>query len=164
MMKLQHLLLAAVAACTFSACSLNGSAESTPLLRVGAINESRQDTLDFMGNRLDTVYVGDTIKFFTQSLCRYNRLLELNIVSSDTSHVEFLWGREGLLDSLFTAHGDGHFELDGRTNYLSFPFQYIIKQPKDGLTLTFSVLTDASSEYNTNSVTVITPAKEAAEK
>ena len=124
-MKLQHLIPAAVAAAalSLSSCNPTGTSEATPRIGVAAINLATQDTLGFTGNRLDTVCVGDTIQF--QSIVNgiYNGLLEYHIVSSDTAHVEFLWGSENKLDSIFNSHEGGSFYMDGQYSQLFFPFK-----------------------------------------
>ena len=158
-MKLKPLILAAAAALTLSSCNMEGTSEATPRIGVAAINLATQDTLGFTGNRLDTVCVGDTIQFQSIVDGMYNGLLEYHIVSSDTAHVEFLWGSENKLDSIFNSHDGGSFYMDGQYSQLFFPFKYIIKDSINDLSITFSALTDASAEYSQASLRIFTPAR-----
>lgn len=141
-------------------CKLTGNSEATPQLALGAINITENDTLGFYGDRLDSVYIGDTIQFYTQVYSQYNEIKEYYIKSSDTASVKFLWGDEAKLDSIFVSHGEGKFVMDETANMLSLPFKYIIRKPKEDLKLTFSVLTNASMDYNSRTITIITPMKE----
>ena len=103
--------------------------------------------------------VGDTIQFQSIVNGMYNGLLEYHIVSSDTAHVEFLWGSENKLDSIFNSHEGGSFYMDGQYSQLFFPFKYIIKDSINDLSITFSALTDASAEYSQASLRIFTPAR-----
>ncbi len=157
-MRLPHFVLLAVAVWVFSSCRLSSTQESSPRIGVAAINLSREDTLSFTRNYLDTVCVGDTVLFQTILQGVYNNLLEFHILSSDNERVEFLWGEKADLDLLFTSYQDGSFYLDGRYSELYFPFKYIIRDTVGGLQLSFSVLTDAGDGYNTASLVIYTPA------
>ena len=166
-MKTPHFILLAVFGLIMASCRLTGDAESTPEIYLKAMRIAGKDTtyLHFMGNVLDTIRVGDTITFRTDVYSQYNNLLQYKITSSREKSVEFIWSDiDESLGTLFTSETDydkGLFVMPGTFSHLYFPFKYIAKEDEKNLTITFSILNDASRNYNSISTTIVTPIKAA---
>ena len=169
-MKIYQFILFGLISLALFSCKLDGVSESTPgfyLVKIMHIAGNDTTHLNFQGNTLDTISVGDTITFQSVVYSQYNKLLQYNITSSREKSVEFLWGEKEHLDSIFTSSSDydkGLFVMDGTFSELYFPFKYVAKEAEKDLKLTFSVLNDASSNYNSTTVTIVTPIKEAVQE
>ncbi len=169
-MKLYHFILAVIISCIFISCNLHGDSEATPALNLKALHVVGNDSTElkfYNGNVMDTIYVGDTITFLTVVYNQFNNLLEYRITSSREKSVEFIWSDKNSMDSVFTAASDydkGLFVMDGTFPTLYFPFKYIAKEAENDLKLTFHIVNDASRDYNTTTITIVTPIKEKEEE
>jgi len=163
-MKPHHFILLSLLSLVFVSCDLNPKSESTPHFDLRAMHIVDGDTtfLNFRGNVMDTIFVGDTITFQTVMYSQFNNLLQYQIVSSREKSIEFQWVDKAALDSLFSSKSDydkGLFIVQGNFSRLHFPFKYIAKEDEKDLKLTFTILNDASQNYSTTIMTIVTPIK-----
>ena len=170
MKALYFILLVVVFGLITTSCRLTGDAESTPNIYIRAMHIVGEDTtyLKFSGNTLDTIRVGDTITFQTDVYSQYNNLLQYSITSSREKSVEFIWSEiDENSGTLFTPESDydkGLFVMSGTFPHLYFPFKYVAKEDESDLKLTLLVLNDASQDYNSTSITIVTPIKASEEE
>jgi len=164
-MKLQHFILAGFLGFVFSSCDLSGRMESTPRFGFQAMHIVNGDTTVLNFHHVpDTILVGDTIHFQTWLDGGFHGLTEFRITPSQRRSVEFIWLPKDSLDLHFTNASDyerGIFMMDGTFWGLHFPFQYVALEADEDLILSFTVQNAGSRNYNTTTVSIRTPIKEA---
>jgi len=164
-MKLQYFILAGFLGLVFSSCNLRGEAESTPQLSFGAMRIVDGDTtfLIFVHAPFDTISVGDTVFFQTRLDGVFHPLSEFRITRSRDRSADFVWAPKDSLDMFFTDASDfdrAIFKMPETYDILHFPFQFVAKEADENLTLTFTIRSTASQNFNTKAVTIRTPIKE----
>ncbi len=99
---------------------------------------------------LDTITVGDTITFITYISGVHNNLVELQIYSSDSNCIKFIWPEKAKLNSLFLSTSDyekGIFKMDGTHSGLYFIFDYIALAESNDATIFFKAVSNATKTH-----------------
>lgn len=151
----------------FTACNLTSESNFKPEIKFiqnPIVNNS--DTLDiFLTDqagvyRMDTLQVGDTVKFRLYISGFSNNLKEFRLTQSADSVSEILLPTLSSMDSVFLStskYSEGLFLMDGTATTLFFPFEYVAKKPSLEAKIIFSVISDANFEYNQYSLVLKIP-------
>lgn len=151
----------------FAACNVDNTVNYRPEIQFYKNpTTNKMDTLniyytDLAGvYRLDTVAVGDTINFQIYVTGYTNNLKSLIITQSADSLSKMLLPSKSSMDSIFLStsnYAEGKFLMNGTATSLFFPFKYVAKKVSKEAKLTFSVVSDASYDFNQFSFTLKTP-------
>lgn len=170
-MKIRFLIIIILAAVYFSSCSLEGSSNYTPqivLLQNPVLQNG--DSLGFYYTdegsvyRLDTIQVGDTVRFHLYMHGYTNNLLAFYIEETTDSAAKVILPDKSSMDSVFLSSSDyskGKFLMNGKSTTLFFPLRYVALKPSGIAKIQFTVVSDANFKdlwgSNTASVTFKTP-------
>jgi len=172
-MKLKKLLLIVSVAFVLAACNLKGSSNYTPTIYLyKPIDITAHDTLKVKNTStasqylMDTVQVGDTVKFAMFFQGYSNFLTNIQIEESADSVTKLIFAPKDSLDILFKSTSDnahGRFVAPGDYNQLYFAFKYKAKKVSKTAYLKFTVVSDANFDdgvsSNTSTFTLLTPIK-----
>lgn len=167
LMKIRQFILISFIGLSFMACNLTSVSNYKPeisFLKNPTVCDS--DTLNIyltdQANvyRLDTIHVGDTIRFKMFINAFTNNINEYTMNQSADSVSKFILPNKTQMDSIFTASSNynaGIFYMKNKANNLFFPFEYVALKPSLDAKITFNVVSDANFEYNQNSFVLNTP-------
>jgi hypothetical protein len=172
-MKTHILFLLLLAMFTFSACDLSNESNYTPgIFFLQNPLKNDLDTLksyytDVPGTFLmDTIQVGDTVRFFLYLDAYSNILQTFYLKHSPDSVAEIILPDMSSMDSIFIESSDyskGNFYTNGIPSTLFFPFRYVALISSTDARLEFTVISDAVFDNgfgsNTNSIILKTPIK-----
>jgi len=166
-MKTLLILLSGVLIIAFTACSLNSESNYRPEIQfVQNPIANKTDTLNIFYTdlsgvyKLDTISVGDTVRFQLYLTGYTNYLKQFYMTESADSVTQILLPAVSSMDSVFlptSKYKEGKFYMAGTSTSLFFPFQYVAKKASLEAIITFSVVSDANFEYNQNSFVLKTP-------
>ena len=149
----------------FTACNLKSESNYQPdieFVKNPLLNDS--DTLHVyytdQGYRLDTIRVGDTVSFQLYITGFANNLKEFYLTTSSDSVSEVILPSKTSLDSIFlptSNYNQGKFLFAGTATALFFPFKFVAKKVSADAKITFSVMSDATIDYNQFSFVLKTP-------
>lgn len=166
-MKTQKYLLLGLIILAFTACDLNSESNYKPdivFTQNPIVNNS--DTLNVFYTdqadvyRMDTVEVGDTVKFRLYITGFSNHLKEFHLTQSADSVSKIILPNINSMDSVFLSsskYSEGQFLMDGTATTLFFPFEYVAKKASLEAKLIFNVISDANFEYNQYTFVLKTP-------
>ncbi|MPM85081.1 hypothetical protein SDC9_132158 [bioreactor metagenome] len=172
-MKTRILSLLLLVMVAFTACDLSNESNYTPgIFFLQNPLKNNQDTLksyytDIPGTFvMDTIHVGDTVKFFLFMDAYTNKLQTFYLNHAPDSVARIILPDPASMDTIFTDNSDyakGKFYMNGISSYLFFPFQYVAKRSSMDARLEFTVVSDAVFDSgfgsNTSSLTLKTPIK-----
>ncbi len=151
----------------FIACNVDNTVNYRPEIQFYKNpTTNKMDTLniyytDLAGvYRLDTIAVGDTVSFQIYVTGVSNNLKSFIITQSADSLTKMILPSKSSMDSVFMSNSnytEGRFLMNGTTISLFFPFKYVAKKASREAKLTFSVVSDASSDLSQFSFTLKTP-------
>jgi hypothetical protein len=170
-MKIKLLFIIAVVSVYFTSCSLEGGSNYTPqivLVRTPLLQNG--DSLSFYYTdeggvfRLDTMEVGDTVRFQLYMEGFSNNLLAFYIKDITEGAAKIILPEITSMDSIFlptSDYNDGKFLMDGKSTSLFFPLRYVALKPSGIAKIQFTVVSDANFKdlwgSNTASITFKTP-------
>lgn len=172
-MKTRILSLLLLVVIAFTACDLSNESNYTPgIFFLQNPLKNNQDTLksyytDVAGTFvMDTINVGDTVKFFLFMDAYTNRLQAFYLSHGPDSVAKVILPEASSMDTIFTDDSDyskGKFYMNGGHSFLFFPFQYVAQKRSMDAKLEFTVVSDAVFDSgfgsNTASLTLKTPVK-----
>ena len=164
-MKTYIFLLLGVIAVAFSSCNMTSEANYQPAIEFFAAPQLNGKTSLNIGysagvQTLDTIAVGDTVAFYMYLDGYANNLLTYTMTQTGDSVTKIIYPSVATLDSIFlpsSNYNNGVFNIKGEFNSLRFPFKYVAKKASTEAKIIFSVVSDASFEYNQSSFTLKTP-------
>lgn len=170
-MKIKLLFIIAVLSVYFTSCSLEGGANYTPqivLVRTPLLQNG--DSLSFYYTdeggvlRLDTIEVGDTVRFQLYMEGFSNNLMAFYIKDITDGAAKIILPEKTSMDSIFlptSDYADGKFLMNGKSTSLFFPLKYVALKPSTNAKIQFTVVSDANFKdlwgSNTASMTFKTP-------
>jgi len=174
-MKTKHLILLSLIVIGFTACSLSGSVNNTPVIYFmtdpvvnRTVTLQKYYTDESGVYRMDTINVGDTVSFHLLLYGFSNNLTSYYITQSDTASAKLILPSTSSLDSVFSTTASnyytGKFIFKSKITSLYFPFRYVAKKATNTAKLTFLIVSDAnfnnassSLSSNTYQFSLLTP-------
>lgn len=150
-----------------SACDLTGESNYKPdidFIQSPVVNNS--DTLSVYYTdqadvyRMDTIQVGDTVRFRLYITAFSNHLKAFYLTQSADSVSKVILPNTSSMDSIFLStskYSEGKFLMDGTASTLFFPFEYVARKASLEAKVIFSVVSDADFEYNQSTFILKTP-------
>ncbi|MDD4490508.1 MAG: hypothetical protein PHD30_08430 [Paludibacter sp.] len=171
MKKLYILLL--ILPLIFISCDFSGESNYTPNISIPVSPlKNNQDSLNiFWTNEsgvflMDTIQVGDTVRFVLRLDSYANRLTAFSVKHTPVKATAVLYPPVNQNDSIFNPDSDfekGDFYLYPNYSILFFPFNLVAVEPSEEAKLEFKVVSDAQfdSGFSSNSTSIIlkTPIK-----
>lgn len=170
-MKIKLFLITVIAAVYLTSCSLEGGSNYTPqimLIRTPLLQNGDSLSLYYTDEggvfRLDTIEVGDTVRFHLYMEGFSNNLLAFYIKDITDGAAKIVLPEKTSLDSVFlptSNYTDGKFLMNGKSTSLFFPMRYVALKPSGIAKIQFTVVSDAIFKdlwgSNTASITFKTP-------
>ena len=166
-MKFRFILPALLMIITFSACNLDNTSNTSPVVTLYSprVNGDSIVKMYFTDEtqsavRVDSLHVADTISMLVVADARANSLTEFDIVPSDTSAIKVI-----IPDSIedYIASGsipkEGKYLMKPKTMLFYYPLTFIPQKPVEKLTINFKVTNDAVSVPNTSAFEFSFPIK-----
>lgn len=175
-MKKYFLLFVIATATILQSCDIEGSENYTPIIELAEyITNQKNQILTFRSTTepgtvlLDTIYIGDTIRFSFYYNGFANNITSISLKQSADSLTRIELPPTDSLDNFFSAESDyqrGYFVLNQKATFVHFPFMYIPRVKSNEAKLTVTVTSDAQSDgfsgvSNQSEVVFKTPIKEA---
>jgi len=172
-MKTRIFTLLVLVIVTFTACDLSNESNYTPgIFFLQNPVKNNQDTLrsfytDVPGTFvMDTVQVGDTVKFLIYLDAYANNLQNFYLNHAPDSAAKIILPEASSMDTIFKDNSDyakGKFYFRDSHSFLFFPFRYVALKPNLDAKLEFLVVSDAvfDNGFGSNSSKIIlkTPIK-----
>lgn len=164
-MKRSHFIIFGLILLGFTACNLKSESNYQPDIRFvknPVVNDTTSLNVYYtdLGYRMDTIRVGDTVSFQIYVTGFANNLKEFYLTTSTDSVSEVLLPGKASLDSIFlptSNYNQGKFLFAGTATALFLPFRYVAKKVSADAKITFSVMSDATIDYNQFSFVLVTP-------
>ncbi len=166
-MKFRFILPALLMIITFSACNLDNTSNTSPVLTLYSprVNGDSIVKMYFTDEtqsavRVDSLHVADTISMLVVADAGANNLTEFDITTNDTSAVKII-----IPDSIeeYIASGsipkEGKYLMKPKTLIFYYPLTFIPQKPVEKLIIKFKVTNDAVSVPNTSAFEFSFPIK-----
>jgi hypothetical protein len=151
----------------FTSCDLNRESNHKPdIVFVQNPMVNNADTLNVYYTdqanvfRMDTIFVGDTVRFRLYITGFSNNLKQFRLNQLSDSVNKIILPGTSSMDSVFLSgsnYAEGKFLMDGTATSLFFPFEYVAIKASLEARLIFIVVSDADFEYNQFSFVLKTP-------
>lgn len=169
-MKTKLLIIFGLIIMAFSSCDLNSESNYKPTIQYYTPALSGKtplglyltDAADVV--RMDTIHVGDTVSFYMVFDSYANNLVTLSIAQSADSVTKLILPPVSQLDSVFgptSNYNSGTFNLRTKSSSLFFPIKYVALKATNDAKIKFTIVSDATVEYNLTTLTFKTPIKPA---
>ncbi len=173
-MKIHLLLIISIISIYFSSCTLDGHSNHTPqifLLRNPILQNGDSLNTYYTDEggvyKMDTIQVGDTVRFHVYMDGYSNNLLAFYIKNNTDSAAKIILPKKSSMDSIFLTTSDyagGKFLMDGKSTTLFFPLGFVALKPSNTAKIQFTVFSDANFKdlwgSNSASITFKTPIKD----
>jgi hypothetical protein len=170
-MKKHLITLLVLSALIFASCDFSGESNYTPnIYFVHNPIRNNQDTLNAYFNTeaesfvMDTIQVGDTIRFLLYFEAYANKLVAFNLTKYPASAAQIILPPVSSMDSLFKStsnYENGNFLMDPLYSSLVFPFSYVADAASIEARIDIAIMSDAIFEggfgSNVNSIRLRTP-------
>ncbi len=152
-MKKHIFYLLVIFTLVLSSCDFSGESNYTP--RIFFIQNPINNKLDTLNSYytneagvfiMDTISVGDTIRFYLRLEAYANKLTAFYLFHTPDSVAAIILPDSASMDTIFTANSQydkGRFFMDAKYASLVFPFQYVALRPSLEARLEFAVISDA---------------------
>lgn len=152
-MKNYFVLMTLAMGVIFSSCELDGGSNYTPTIQLGTyITNQLGDTLKLKQTDeintllLDTIYVGDTIKFSMVYNSFANNLVSISIKQSADSLTRIKYAPVDSLNMVFgskSEYNKGNFVIEKKASIVFLPFKYVAMGKGNEAKLSILVRSDA---------------------
>lgn len=137
----------------FTSCDFSGESNYTPgIFFIQNPVNNKLDTLNSYYTSepgvfiMDTISVGDTIRFFLRLEAYANKLTAFYLLHRPDSVAALILPDSVSMDTIFTVNSQydkGIFLMEAKYGSLIFPFQYVALKPSLDARLEFAVVSDA---------------------